>query len=312
MSFQVSINNNEQYPIITLTDDAANCYAEIYAFGAILNKFGIQNETLSIQVVDAFNSVQEAIDQMVPGFKSSFLSPFTCRMNKGTYQYNNSTYTIQKFYLAPHAIHGLVYDSVYSVVHTLANEHSASVQLRTEYRGTDAGYPFSYFVNHIWKLQANNQLSVYTFVQNANKVPIPYAQGWHPYFTFGHSINDCTLQFDSNQMLVFDNTLLPTGEIITDTRFQQATQLKDTFLDNCFQLSKGNPSCTLSNNKVQLIITPDEAYPFLQVYTPPHRNSIAIENLSGAPDCFNNEMGLLHIPPSQMVEFTTSYQLKPL
>jgi galactose mutarotase-like enzyme len=48
-----------------------------------------------------------------------------------------------------------------------------------------------------------------------------------------------------------------------------------------------------TNANFRLTIEPDKEYPILQIYIPPHRNSIAIENLSGAPDNFNNKMGLV-------------------
>jgi len=45
------------------------------------------------------------------------------------------------------------------------------------------------------------------------------------------------------------------------------------------------------------------------VYTPPHRKSIAIENLSAAPDVFNNKMGLQVLEPDEQATFATIYQI---
>ena len=60
---------------------------------------------------------------------------------------------------------------------------------------------------------------------------------------------------------------------------------------------------------VTLTIAPDKHYPYLQIYTPPHRKSIAIENLTSAPDSFNNGIGLLVIEPNHTLEFSTTYIL---
>jgi aldose 1-epimerase len=59
-------------------------------------------------------------------------------------------------------------------------------------------------------------------------------------------------------------------------------------------------------------IFPDKSYPYLQIYTPEDRKSIAIENLSSAPDAFNNGMGLLVLEPGETKVFTTTYQIVPL
>jgi aldose 1-epimerase len=44
-------------------------------------------------------------------------------------------------------------------------------------------------------------------------------------------------------------------------------------------------------------------YPYLQLYTPPSRDALSIENLSAAPDAFNNGLGLTILEPGQKVDF---------
>jgi aldose 1-epimerase len=48
----------------------------------------------------------------------------------------------------------------------------------------------------------------------------------------------------------------------------------------------------------------------LQIFTPDSRQSIAIENLSGAPDCFNNGMGLVLLAPNSSKTFSVIYQVR--
>ena len=45
----------------------------------------------------------------------------------------------------------------------------------------------------------------------------------------------------------------------------------------------------------------------MQFYTPDDRKKIAIENLSSAPDAFNNKMGLQILEPQETINFITSY-----
>jgi aldose 1-epimerase len=74
----------------------------------------------------------------------------------------------------------------------------------------------------------------------------------------------------------------------------------------------GTPTCVLQNQQLKLTVMPDNAYPILQLYIPDHRKSIAIENLSGAPDNFNNGIGLIQLAPNEARSFTTSYQVVEL
>ena len=81
-------------------------------------------------------------------------------------------------------------------------------------------------------------------------------------------------------------------------------------LDNSFVLARSKPAaCTLSGNGLTLSIYPDASYPYLQIFTPSTRDTIAIENLSGAPDCFNNGIGLTILPPGGAKRFTARYRL---
>lgn len=74
------------------------------------------------------------------------------------------------------------------------------------------------------------------------------------------------------------------------------------------------PLCVLRNplKKIEIEIYPDKSYPYLQIYIPPHRKSIAIENISGAPDAFNNGMGVTTLEAGESALFKTSYKIKIL
>ena len=311
MPFEIQVDASQEYPIILLKDTLTNCQATIYSFGGILNAFSLPVNGISQNIIAGFESVADAKLQITNGFKSAKLAPFVCRLWEGKYSFNNQSYQIEKFYMGNHAIHGIVYDAVYAIKSTETNADSASVVLAYNYAGTDKGYPFSFILTIEWTLTTGNKLSVTSTVTNTNDCKIPFSDGWHPYFNLGNSVNNYWLQFDSNQQLEFNADLLPTGHFITDNRFTEGTLLKGINLDNCFVLNKAlaNPQCTLSNETLQLRIEPDARYPYLQIYIPDNRQSIAIENLSAAPDAFNNKIGLLELEPYQQYQFSTSYTI---
>lgn len=314
MRFEVSIDHSDLHPVVYLKDTESGCMAEMYAFGGLLNAFHIGEKGQLVNVIDGFAGVTEATKQIAPAFKSARLSPFTCRMRHGRYSLDGNSYQVTGYYMGAHAIHGLLYKSVFTILSATANQLAASAILQFHYDGNDPGYPFPFTQTLTWKLQPENRLSVTTTVLHTNAFAIPYADGWHPYFTLGSSINTCRLQINSTNRLVFDEDLLPSGAIETDERFANACEMKNIFLDNCFVLDPltKNPACTLENDRLRLEIFPDAAYPLLQIYTPEHRNSIALENLSGAPDCFNNGIGLLMLRPNEASSFTTCYAVTVL
>lgn len=311
MRFKVVVNQEQDHPVVHLTDTQTGCAAEIFVFGGLLNAFLIPLNGSLFNCIDGFNSVKEAKENITTAFKSAKISPFVCRLQNGQYHYDGQSYTIRKNYLGNHALHGLIYDAVYELGTITETEEAAAITMTHQYQSNDPGYPFGYTISLCWELRPNNYLSITTSIMHSNSNPIPYADGWHPYFTLGGPVDQYQLQFDADTQLEFDADLIPTGNKIKDERFLQKQSLENIFLDNSFELAP-NGKCILSNQHLQLDVVPDEHYPILQVYTPEHRKSIAIENLSGAPDNFNNGIGLLMLLPNKQYQFRTSYQLTQL
>ena len=156
-------------------------------------------------------------------------------------------------------------------------------------------------------------MSLETTVTNLSPERIPIADGWHPYFSLGGKADDWLLTLDARETLAFDKALVPTGARIRFDHFSSTTRIDSVALDHCFLLEfhPGRPACTLFNpvNGATLSFFPDKTYPYLQIYTPDDRNSIAIENLSAAPDCLNNGLGLIILEPGHSQTFTARYQL---
>jgi len=289
--------------------------AEIWpAQGAILNSWKVNINGELLHVIDGYNDVVDfARHAESKGFRSCKLSPYVCRLNKGLYTYQGKQYHIGKFHLNGSSIHGLLYDVPFEILKQEANEQLAMVIVASRYDGGDNGYPFPYEMIITYTL-IDNKISISTEITNRHSGTIPLADGWHPYFKLGTPVNELSLQMAAEHMLEFDEALIPTGALLHDSRFTNGALLGATELDNCFLLEKlmdGQPACKLVNEKqqVQLSIFANSNYPYLQVYTPPHRQSIAIENLSAAPDVFNNNMGLILLEPGESIGFSCAYEI---
>ena len=283
---------------IVLKDEQTQFAATIIpSGGAILNKLEVIHQGKKINLVEGFENAEDWKENKTKGCKSAKLSPFVCRLNNSTYQWEDETYTCEKYVLNGHAIHGLLFDASHDVEFCEANNFYAECKLFYQYNGSHPGYPFAYDMNVRYRLESDGRLTITTTVHNRTDKTIPISDGWHPYFKIGETIDTAQLQINAKKQLEFNKDLIPTGKQIKDERWFKGGKLKDVFLDNSFVLMQNEPlpHCTLSDAFVGLKIHfyPDASYPFLQVYTPPHRRSIAIENLSSAPDAINNKIGLV-------------------
>jgi len=315
MSFTIRHTQEHGLDLVNIEDEAGGTVVSLLpGFGASLHAFTVRMpDGSSFNVIDGYVDGNELKREMARSFKGPKLSPFPCRIRDGKYQFGGKTYTLTRLFGDGTAIHGLVYDKPFPILEEAASEHSGTVVLEHSYRKEDPGYPFDYDCQVRYVLHTGSVLEVVTSVTNMDQTVIPIADGWHPYFRLGGKIDDWRLQFHSAAILEFDRQLIPTGRLLQYETFGTARPIGDTFLDNCFSLKPDlvSAACEIRNLLSGLTIAfyPDAGYPYLQIYTPPDRTSIAVENLSGAPDCFNNKMGLTLLSPGHSQIFTVRYKV---
>lgn len=313
--FTVSQKLENGFNKIILKDEIAGTYAEIIpGCSAILHAFVVNNNGRMFNVISSYSSLDDFTNNVKEkGFRGCKLSPFVCRIVNGTYHFAGTEYKLQKSLPAQHALHGELYDKPFQVVGQKQDEESAEVSLQYSYKKEDPGYPFSYDCIVTWKLQNDNKLTVTTECINKDEGLIPMQDGWHPYFTLGDSIDDLHLEFQSMEMLEFSEDLVPTGKLIEYDTFNSLRKFGNTFLDNSFTLNLDTcqPMCVLRSveNNIQVEFHPGLSYPYLQIYTPEHRKSIAIENISGAPNAFNNGMGVQTLESGQSFTYNVTYKI---
>ena len=79
-------------------------------------------------------------------FRGSKLSPFPNRIEKGAYAFEDNKYQLTCNNEA-HALHGLLYNTVFECVSELVTDTFAEIKLRYVYDGSDLGYPFLYSID---------------------------------------------------------------------------------------------------------------------------------------------------------------------
>jgi aldose 1-epimerase len=313
MRFSIHHKQENNLDLIVLQDSQTKTEAVVLpAFGALLHEFSIVINNKLFNIIDNYKSSEHIKNELSVNFKSAKLSPFACRIPDGKYSFNENNFEFQTRFMDGSAIHGLLYNKPFALIKEFASDENASITLQYDYKKDDAGYPYNYRCEIEYTLSDNNSLQVKTTINNLSDVTIPIADGWHPYFQLGGKIDNWSLQFNAENILEFDDKLIPTGKLLNYNKFNQPHLIEDTELDNCFLLNKAinGAACRLINpsNKLSLSFFPDKNYPYLQIYTPPNRASIAIENLSAAPDAFNNKMGLTLLLAGSSQTFTVIYQ----
>ena len=141
-------------------------------------------------------------------------------------------------------------------------------------------------------------------IYNDGATEIPVGLGWHPYFKMSEKSNDSSLKMPDCQLIGIDDRMLPTGEKTQFNKFKRLTPIKEATLDNGFFINNQteNAETVLASEQGRLTFwqeTGHQKWNFLQVFTPPHRKSVAIEPMTCNIDAFNNGDGLVMLKPSE-------------
>ena len=315
MAFDLNITATRHQKLIQLIDNNSDTLLTIHSKGALMNRWKVKHATQSLELIwgNPDNLVDNAFEAKafhyeMNGFRSGKMSPFSCRIDAGQYHWASHAYQFNKFYLGAHAMHGLLYDAEFDIRSTAVNADHAFVELGYHYAGTDPGFPFSYDLIVQWSLFQNNLIVVKTSVHNCANRTIPIMDGWHPYFTLGGQVDDYTLKMTVEGKLEMNSEMIPSGKMLHEKSFEAGKKINMTHFDDCYLLDPMHTKVVIQYKGKSIVVQPKHNYPYLQIYTPDDRQSIAIENLSGAPNCFNNKMGLQILEPQGQIYFETSYQ----
>ncbi|HEX9804629.1 MAG TPA: aldose 1-epimerase, partial [Candidatus Dojkabacteria bacterium] len=244
-------------------------------------------------------------------YMNSKLAPFANRIDRGKYEFEGKKYSLTKNF--PHednAIHGLVDDKKFEIEEIILKKDSASAVLKYDYNAWDKGFPFEFTVRIKYGINIKSGMTIETEITNTGDRIMPYTDGWHHYFMTGSKVDNCILQIDSNEKYKFSKRMIPEGKIKND-EFKKGKLIENQFLDECFILNtkgKNKISTKLIDRKQKFTLEIWQncgkgKYNYLQVYTPEHRRTIAIEPMSSPPNAFNTKVDLIKIKPREKVLF---------
>lgn len=232
-------------------------------------------------------------------YASAILFPFANRIEDGTYKFERKTYQLQTNNKDENnALHGLVYNKTFSIKTQSANEDSAQVVVDYDYNEPEPGFPFPFSIQITYRF-TRDRLDLEVVVKNNSEVTFPFTIGWHPYF-ISENLDKSDLKFKSHLKLKHGDRNI--GLNLQEIKPTNNLNLKAITLDDCWKLN--NSDVTFETPKYKLDIMASESNSFLQVYTPPKKNTIAIEPTTGVSNSFNNSIGLKVLEPKAAYKIT--------
>lgn len=300
---------------VTRIEHKQGAFMEIIPeLGAMVHRVGLRNGVGNILSIVECDSADELSEN--PWFRGRILFPFNDRIPRGRYSFNGTEYQLPINCAEDQSsIHGLVYQREFSEVSRSENEDSASIAYCCSIDKKDyPSYPFSVDLTLVYTLGLHD-VSIRYSVVNRDQKTLPFALGWHPYFTLGTEINALRLMCGGESYVAVDKDLNPTGEILpvkgSDLDFSILKKIGEGELDIALSSSETGIA-VLEDDKNSLELTFDrDFFSFVQLFTPPGRKSIAIEPISAATNSFNIDgLGKVVLSPGEERSGSVSISLK--
>ncbi len=297
---------------IKIINSASDEYISVVPeFGANVNEIVLRKNGKLYNIIDGNKNRKSFNSDNI--FKSAKLFPFPNRLKNGIYYFENKEFQLPVNYAEENnAAHGFVYDKKFTFSSKVVGKKFAEATFVYSYNGFLDGYPFPFEMRITYTLLDEEGFICKTAVENKGERPMPVGDGWHPYFTFNKKIDKLFLKFDAQKRIQVNDLMIPTGKKLKFDKYKILTPVFNEEFDDCYLLNmeKDNHKTELYDEEENVKITlwqetGYQKYNHLQIYTPPGRNSIALEPMTCNINCFNNLEGLIVLNPHQ--KFVANY-----
>ena len=252
-------------------------------------------------ILDGYQTPEEL--EVAKFGKSALLFPFPNRLDRGQYAWQGKHYQFPINNAATeNAIHGFVRDEAFEVDYVFLAKDHASISCSFTYEGQHDYYPFPFLLEIEFMLHDSGAFTVEVACRNRHTEAIPVGFGWHPYFRLTERADDHQLQLPACEQVAIQERMIPTGKRVAFDDFFRKKPVGEAVLDTCFQVTKPDSAYKMVlENKGQRLKVQASArqFPYFQVFTPPHRSSVALEPMSCNVDAFNNGQGLITLEPDK-------------
>lgn len=291
-----NINHNKKENILEISNLDKTVFGKIYLNqGASLQELTLNRKKI-IQDLSPlpYNTT----------YASSILFPFANRIKDGKYSFEESDYQLETNQKEEqNALHGFIYNKEFTVLSTETTNNNATIQLGYSETHKNIGFPFTYSMQ-ITYIFTQDSVSLALDIKNTSDKTFPFTLGWHPYF-ISEDLSKSELHFDCEQKLIIGDRNITTG--LTDVNEKIVFNIENKQLDDCWVLN--SDKILFATPSYRLSFSSDENDNFMQAYTPPRKNTIAIEPTTGVSDSFNNKIGLKTLKPNQKYKITWNIEI---
>ncbi|HMQ46543.1 MAG TPA: hypothetical protein PKA00_04630 [Saprospiraceae bacterium] len=287
------------FEIHELLDDRGNQLAIVPAFGACVTALCLYGTP----ILDCYQTPEEMLINR--WMKNVFIFPFPNRLKDGNYTWQGKHYQFPiNDTVTGTALHGFPAEQQpMQLIDVTTSEHQAAMTCVFDYDGHKPYYPFPISLRVRFELDDVGHFGIESSIINKHHQEIPFGFGWHPYYSLSKTVDQMSLQLPDCEMIGIDAEMIPTGKRYPYSIFEQRRLIGSEVLDNGFYVipdGAEETSIELAGTEGKLQLwqqTGEKGFSYLQIFTPPHRLSLAVEPMSCNINAFRNGEGLWILTP---------------
>lgn len=267
----------DHFETYVLSNEERSIYVEVVPErGAIISKYVHNNEPI-------FYLEQETLEDTSKNIRGGnpILFPISSYLEDETYTYNDTAYHLKQ--------HGFARNLPAKVIHTSADEHSASVTLEiVGNEETYERYPFHFRLVMQYTLTKDG-LDIQATIHNQDHKVMPFYLGYHPYFYVADK-DRLELNIPSSHC----------NEMIPDSMVQDKFNFNQPESNVIYDQLQSN-QCEMIDHARQLkvTITSDDVYQYMVVWALQGKSFVCIEPWMAPVNGMNVGQGIQSLEASQ-------------
>jgi len=293
------------HPLLACTDPETGSSVEVFPRGATVHQITLAGPRGDLRpVLYPMRTEVEIRNQRWA--KGAQLAPWPNRIQDAVYTFQGREYRPFKSFRSQggHAMHGTVMNEAFRLDRKALDQGILALELTS--RGWE-GYPWPLRTRIALRF-ADGGLRMDVEIENRGKTAAPAGHGWHPYFTLGRDVRECTLQVPDGLRLGMTARSVPDGTKAAWSRFRSPERIGPDFLNDCIEVSAtaGRVATRLGDPDTgeTLEVWQDAGAGrsgYVQVFTHPRRHCLAVEPMTCAPNAFQNGWGLVVLEPGEVL-----------
>jgi len=203
--YKIETKKESELTTIILKNTNTGEYISIVPkYGGNISELVLKKNDKLYSIIAGYKTIEEF--EAHEYYRNSKLLPFTNRLKDGKYEFEGKSYQLPINEEAlNNTLHGFFYKREFEVAATQEYEDFGKLILKTQYNSEFEGYPFVFTAELIYEFSSQKGVNLTTKITNECSELMPIGDGWHPYFSFGGSVDKLHLEVPDGNINILDN-----------------------------------------------------------------------------------------------------------